>query len=67
MAMNNRPLVPMPTEGRRSDVAPAPVAAIAPSGLRAWHCFAFLIVTAVVMWFWIALIVEVLLSGRRRR
>jgi hypothetical protein len=30
-------------------------------------CFAFLIVTAVVMWFWIELIVEVLLSGRRRR
>ena len=56
------------TDGAATTGAPpAPVVAIAPSGLRAWHCFAFLIVTAVVMWFWIELIVEVLLSGRRRR
>ena len=62
--MTNRRLVPTPTESRRSDVPPAPVAAIAPSGLRAWHCFAFLIVAATI---WYAakgpLIVIGLLAG----
>jgi hypothetical protein len=93
--MSNRRLVPMPNrESRRRDV---PVAAIAPSGLRAWHCFAFLIVAATIWYaakgpligigllagffmglywlcrrypktmFMILFIVNVLLSGWRRR
>lgn len=47
MSARNRRLVPMPAERRAS----APVAAIAPSGLKAWHCFAFLIVTAITYYY----------------
>ena len=48
-AMSNRNLVPMPTHRARDRKAKArPAAAIAPSGLQAWHCFAFLIVAAVI-------------------
>ena len=45
----NRRLVPMPTKkSRRSKTTTAPVAAIAPSGLKTWQTFAFLIVAAVL-------------------
>ena len=100
MAVGNRRLVPMPPgKPRRPAKAPKakPVAAIAPSGLKTWQTFAFLIVAAVLwhylrgllivvgmvaglFWclnwlchrfprtmYWIVLIVEGLLSGRRRR
>jgi hypothetical protein len=52
--MSNRRLVPMPPNKPRARKTPKiqPVTTIAaspvaPSGLKAWHCFAFLIVTAV--------------------
>jgi hypothetical protein len=49
VAIDNRRLVPMPTKrrSRQSKAAPA-TAAIAPSGLKTWHTFAFLIVVAIV-------------------
>jgi hypothetical protein len=39
-----------PGKSRRPRKAPEakPVATIAPSGLQAWHCFAFLVVIAVL-------------------
>jgi hypothetical protein len=100
VAVGNRRLVPMPPgKPRRPAKAPKakPTAAIAPSGLQVWHCFAFLIVAAIVWYYlkgplivigllvgffwslnwlchrfprtmyWIGLIVEGLMSGRRRR
>ena len=50
MSAHNRHLVPMPTKrrARRSKTSAAPVAAIAPSGLKTWQTFAFLVVIAVV-------------------
>jgi hypothetical protein len=94
--MTNRRLVPMPTESRRSDAPTVPASRPLPA-LQSWHCFAFLIVAAVVWYaakgplivigllagffwslnwlchrfprtmYWIVLIVEGLMSGRRRR
>jgi hypothetical protein len=56
----NRWLVPMPTKkSRRSDAPTEPVAAIAPSGLKTWHTFAFLIVTGVVWYYLRGLLIVV--------
>jgi hypothetical protein len=44
-------LAPMPTNkprGPRRQKAKPVAAAIAPSGLKAWHCFAFLVVIAIL-------------------
>jgi hypothetical protein len=51
--MHNRHLVPMPKPRphRQPRSRPAPTAVIAPSGLQTWHCFAFLIVAAIVWYF----------------
>lgn len=49
--MSNRHLVPMPKVKPHGPSRPAPAAAIAPSGLQTWHCFAFLIVAAIVWYF----------------
>ena len=50
MSVNNRRLVPMPAKRspRRGKAPAAPAGAIAPSGLKSWHAFTFLIVAAVV-------------------
>jgi hypothetical protein len=51
VSVHNRHLVPMPTKrrARRSKTSAAPVAAtIAPSGLKTWQTFAFLVVIAVL-------------------
>jgi hypothetical protein len=59
MSARNRRLVPMPTREKprarktlkiqlATTIAAPP---IAPSGLKAWHCFAFLIVTAVAWYY----------------
>ena len=56
----NRRLVPMLTKkSRRSDAPTEPVAAIAPSGLKTWHTFAFLIVTGVVWYYLRGLLIVV--------
>ena len=50
MAVGNG-LAPMPTNkprGPRRQKAKPVAAAIAPSGLKAWHCFAFLVVIAIL-------------------
>jgi hypothetical protein len=47
VSAHNRRLVPMPTR-RRASTSNVSSAPIAPSGLKTWHCFAFLIVAAIV-------------------
>ena len=54
MSAHNRRLVPMPIKrrARRGKPSAATVAAtIAPSSLKAWHCFAFLVVAAIVWYY----------------
>ena len=48
----NRRLVPMPARHRsRRKAVAAPTATIAPSNLKSWHYFPFLIVTALIYYF----------------
>jgi hypothetical protein len=58
----SRRLVPMPPRKRRPEriqKAQPVVAAIAPSGLRSWHTFVFLIVAAVVWHYFRPLLIVV--------
>jgi hypothetical protein len=51
VSTHNRRLVSMPIKRRARRVKPsaaAVAATIAPSSLKAWHCFAFLVVAAIV-------------------
>jgi hypothetical protein len=51
VAVGNGRLAPMPTNkprGPRRQKAKPVAAAIAPSGLKAWHCFAFLVGIAIL-------------------
>lgn len=41
-----------PGAGKPRKAVPAATAGIAPSGLKSWHTFAFLIVTALI-WYWL--------------
>ncbi|MGY2987744.1 hypothetical protein [Bradyrhizobium sp. USDA 4508] len=45
-------LVPMPAHKPRAGTPRKATPAIAPSGLKSWHTFAFLIVTALI-WYWL--------------
>ena len=57
MAGRNRRLVPMPPgKPARSR---KPVATIAPSDLKAWHCFAFLIAAATVWYYFRPLLIVI--------
>jgi hypothetical protein len=59
--MSKRRLVPMPARRRakRSAAPVATISTIAPSDLKAWHCFAFLITTAVVWHYFRPLLIVV--------
>jgi len=55
VVIGSRRLVPMPPrKPRRPAKAPKakPAGALAPSGLKSWHAFAFLIVTAIA-WYYV--------------